>query len=106
MFLAGVFINNPGGELTPALLVKKLIGFKDLGLFVYGRPKSTKAPPIKFVSTTILQLIASELIQLAIDENTNECRCRLVMVAATPAHLDDTYWTNIYLLESDNTLFT
>ena len=62
LFLADVFINNPGGELTPDLLVKKLIDFKDVGLVVYGRPRSTKAPVIKFVSITILKLIASELI--------------------------------------------
>ena len=60
LFLAEVFINNPGGELTPNLLVKKLSDFKDVGLVVYGRPRSTKAPPIKFVSFTILQLIRDD----------------------------------------------
>ena len=74
-----------------------------MGLVVYGRPRSPKAPAIKFVSVTILQLIASELIQLNFDENTNECRCCLVMVAATPAYLDNACWANMYLLESDNT---
>ena len=103
LFLADVFINNSGSELTPALLVKKLTHFKDVGLLVYGRPRSPRAPAIKFVSVTILQLIASELIQLNFDENKNECRCCLVMVAATPAYLDNDYWANIYSLESDNT---
>ena len=104
LFLADVFINNSGGELTPALLVKKLTDFKDVGLVVYGRPRSTKAPPIKFVSVTILQLIASELIQLNFDEITNECRYSLVMIASTPAYLDNAYWNNMYLIEDDNTL--
>ena len=31
LFFTDVFINNPGGELTPALLVKKIIDFKDVG---------------------------------------------------------------------------
>ena len=56
------------------------------------------------MSVTILQLIASELIQLNFDEKTNECRCALVMVAATPAYLDDAFWNNMHLIESDNTL--
>ena len=103
LFLADVFINNSGSKLTPELLVKNLIDFRDVGLVVYGRPRSPKAPAIKFVSVTILQLIASELIQLNFDENTNECRCCLVMVAATPAYLDNANWANMYLLESDNT---
>ena len=105
LFLAEVFINNPGGEVTPNLLVKKLSDFKDVGLVVYARPRSTKAPPIKFVSVTILQLIASELIQLKFDENATECRCTLVMVEASPAYLDNAYWEDMYLVESDNTLF-
>ena len=77
-----------------------------MGLVVYDRPRSTKTSVIKFVSVTILQLIASELIHFSFDENIHECRCCLVMVAATPAYLDNTYWENMYLLESDNTLFT
>lgn len=101
-FLADVFITNAGCEINPALLVKKLTEFEQVGLVVYGRPRSAKSPPIKYVSVTILQLIASELIQLIFDEEKNACRCALVMVAASPAYLDDAYWTNMYLIETDN----
>ena len=41
-FLADVFINNPGEDLTPLLLVKKLSKFKVFGIVVYGRPRSKK----------------------------------------------------------------
>ena len=102
LFLADVFINNSGSELTPALLVKKLIDFKNVGLVVYGRPRSTESPPIKYVSVTILQLIASQLIQLNFDEKRNVCRCALVIVAASPVYLDDAFWINMYLIEIDN----
>ena len=73
-----------------------------MGLVVYGRPRSTKSPPIKYVSVTILQLIASQLIQLNFDEKTNVCRCAFVMVAASPAYLDGAFWINMYLTEIDN----
>ena len=53
-------------------LVKKLIEYKDVGIVVYGRPRSKKAPPGKYVSVTILQLITSELIQLNFSDDTNE----------------------------------
>ena len=71
-FLADVFINNPGGELSPVLLVKKLTEYKDAGIF-YGRPRRKKALPGNYVSVTILRLMTSELTQLNFDYNNNEC---------------------------------
>ena len=104
--LADVFINNPGGELSPILLVKILTEFKYVGRVVYGRPRSNKAPPGKFIMMTILQLISSELILITFDDNTNECRRSLVIVAATPAYLNNVYWEIRILVESDNVVIT
>ena len=71
-FLAEVFIDNLGCDLNPNLLVKKLTKFKDVGIVVYGRPRSKKAPAHKYVSVTILQLIASELLLLSFDVKTKK----------------------------------
>ena len=98
-FLAEIFINNPGGDLTPTVLVKKLTEFKDVGTVVYGRPRSNKPPPHKYVTVTILQLIASELVLLSFDDKTNESRCTLVIEGATPAYLNNDYWENMYLVD-------
>ena len=98
-FLAEVFINNPGGDLTPAVLIKKLTEFKDVGIVVYGRPRSKKTPPHKYVMVTILQLIASELVLLSFNDKTNESRCTLVIEGATPAYLNNDYWENMYLID-------
>ena len=87
--LAEVFINNPGGNLTPAVLVKKLTKSKDVGIFVYERPRSKNPPPHKYVTVTILQFIASELVLLSFDDRTNESRCTLVIEGATPAYLNN-----------------
>ena len=98
-FLAEVFINNPAGDLTPAILVKKLTEYNDVGIVVYGRPRSNKPPPHKYVSVTILQLIASELVLLSFDDKTNESRCTLVIEGATPAYLNNDYWEDMYLVD-------
>ena len=98
-FLAEVFINNPAGDLTPAILVKKLTEYDDVGIVVYGRPRSNKPPPHKYVSVTILQLIASELVLLSFDDKTNESRCTLVIEGATPAYLNNDYWEDMYLVD-------
>ena len=54
LFLVDVFINNPGGELTPSLIVKKLTQYKNIGTLVYCRPRSPKSPSPKFLNTTTL----------------------------------------------------
>jgi len=98
LFLADVFINNPAGMLTPLLILKKLTQYNDVGTFIYCRPRSTKPPSKKYVHTTILQLIASEMMILAFDEDTNDPRCSLRMIDAKPAYLDDLYWKRMYLV--------
>ena len=65
---------------------------------MYGRPRSKKAPAHKYVSVTILQLIASELILLSFDDKTNEARCTLVIEGSTPVYLNNRYWENMYLV--------
>lgn len=62
-FLSDTFINNVAGSLSPEFLIKKLTDFPDVGKVVYSRPRRNKAPHAKFVTVTILQLIACELIQ-------------------------------------------
>ena len=57
--LAGIFINNTSASLTPALLDNKLKKYANVGTIVYCRPRSSKAPPSKYVTVTMLQLIAS-----------------------------------------------
>ena len=92
-FLADTFINNASGSLSPDMLVNKLTQYLDVGRVVYNRPRSPKAPGGKFVMVTVLQLIASRLIELQFADKTYECTCRLVVIGASPAYLDDTNWS-------------
>ena len=95
-FLADTFINNSSGSLSPDELIKKLTQYPDVGRVVYNRPMSPKAPGGKFVMVTVLQLIASRLIELQFADKTYECTCRLVVIGASPAYLDDTNWSKCF----------
>ena len=99
LFLADVFIINPGTDLSPTLVIQKLTKYHNVGTTVYCRPRSTKPPSPKFLQTTILQLIASNIVTLSFDEVTNDPRCSLTMIDAKPAYLDDSYWVDMYLAD-------
>ena len=96
-FLVDIFINNPGSALSPVLLVKKLTEYEDVGTVVYARPRSNIPPPAKFVSVTVLQLIASSLIKLEFEEDNNDAKCSLSMIAETSSYLQDDYWVRMYI---------
>ena len=96
-FLADVFINNTSAPVTPDVREDKLKKYNNDGTAVYCRPWSPKPPPGKYVTVTILQLIANEIILLSFDKTTRECTCRLVVVDAQPAYLTDLVWSRMYL---------
>ena len=95
-FLADTFINNSSGSLSPDELIKKLTQYPDVGRVVYNRPRSPKVLGSKFVMVTVLQLIASRLIELQFADKTYECTGRLVVIGASPAYLDETNWSNFF----------
>ena len=99
LFLADVFIINPGTDLSPTLVIQKLTKYHNVGTTVYCRPRSNKPPSPKFIQTTILQLIASNIMTLTFDNVTNNPRCSLTMIDAKPAYLDDSYWVDMYLAD-------
>ena len=99
-FLADVFINNASTPVTPDNLEDKLKKYNSVGTVVYCRPRSPKPPSAKYVTVTVLQLIASRIIKLSFDKTTKECTCMLVVVDAQPAYLTDLVWSYMYTIES------
>ena len=98
-FLADTFINNPSGLLTPTLLIQKIIVYPEVGKVIYNRPRSVKCPPIKYVNATVLQIIASGLIRIEINEEEEICYCRLVVDQLCPAYLKESIWDSLYLVD-------
>ena len=98
-FLADTFINNAPGPVCPDMLIKKLTQYPQVGKVIYARSRSPKAPAGKYVAVTVLQLIASGLIELQFSDKTHECTCRLVVKDASPAYLDITNWSRFFICE-------
>ena len=63
-FLVSTFISSPSANINSKDLINKLVKFPNVGTSIYGRKRSTRPPENKFAHMTILQLIASDLIQL------------------------------------------
>ena len=102
IFLSDTFINNLSGKITPDLLVQKLSSYPDVGKIIYNRPRSNKAPSLKFIIVTVLQLIASGLIKLDFDDD-NKCYCTLSVTDLIPACLDDSIWDLIIMVNENET---
>jgi len=98
-FLAKVLINNTSASLTPSLLEDKFKKYANLGTTVYSHPRSSKAPPSKYISVTVLQLIAREIISMNFDASARDCSFRLVIVDEIPAYLTDAVWLNMFNIE-------
>ena len=98
-FLADTFINNPSGLITQQILIQKIILYPEVDKVIYDRPRSVKCPPIKFVNVTVLQLIASGLIRIEINEKEEKCYCSLVVNSLCPAYLNYSIWDSLFLTE-------
>ena len=83
------------------MLIYKITDYPEVGKIMYNRPRSVKSPAIKFVNVTVLQLIASGLIRIEINEEEAKCYCRLVVDNLCPAYLNDTIWDSMFLVEEE-----
>jgi superfamily II DNA helicase RecQ len=99
-FLAHTFINSSGIDLSPMNIVKLLHDFPNVGQVVYSRPRSVTAPENKYLQSTILQLIASGLIQLKLSDSEPKAQCCLSIcdTDSSPTYLDNNYWRNFLLI--------
>ena len=88
--------------MSPMILVKKLMEYKDIETVVYACPRSDKPPANKFVSVTVMQLIASSIIELEFEEESNGAKCSLGMIADSPAYLHNDYWKQMYIVDGSN----
>ena len=99
-FLAHTFINTSGADLSPLNLVKLLQDFPDVGQVIYVRPRANTAPENKYLQSTVLQLIASGMIELKLSANVPNAICCLSIreVDSSPTYLDSRYWTDFLLV--------
>ena len=70
-FLVSIFFTVSRQQLTPNQLAKELFDFPQVGKAVYGRHTSVKAESLIIAQSTILQLIAADIISMYIEESEN-----------------------------------
>ena len=76
--------------------------FKDVGRVLYNLPRTKHAPDTKYLQITILQLLATSIIQLRItDEHpTSVISLSIESSDSSPNYLLDCYWVGIPLVET------
>ena len=99
-FLAHIFINMSGVDLSPLNVVKLLHDFDDVGKIVYKRQRSSNAPETKYLQSTVLQLIGSGIIvlKMTIDEPDPVCCLSINELDSSPCYLDSSYWKDFILI--------
>jgi hypothetical protein len=100
-FIVHTFILTQSGVITPAILIQKLSKYKDVGIVVYKKRVVT-APTIQIMTSTVMQLIASQivLIKPALSNDVNICSLSLNVINeyGRLSHEDDRYWEGILLI--------
>ena len=83
-------------------ITSKLHNFDDVSRIVYGKIRMTNPPDMKYIESTIMQLIASGILitKYVVVENrsTLVLHLRHVDQLGTPAYLVDEYWNGFFLL--------
>ena len=96
-FLIATFMDTDSNEKFPSYVLKKLKNYTNVGRVVYNCPKSTAPPDAQFMESTIMQLIASRI--LAMEINNIDGKCRLVLKFCVndsmPCYMIDEYWNGI-----------
>ena len=99
LFIADALINHKfGSNICPMSLAKALFNYPDVGKVVYNRPNSVKAESGLVTEMTIMQLIASGIIEMYIELEKNPkviCKIGIDSSTATPHYLIPLYWNHI-----------
>ena len=62
VFLMHTFMGVHSNENCPSYVLKQLKNYPNVGRVIYNRPKSVTPPEARFIESTIMQLIASEIL--------------------------------------------
>ena len=99
-FLCQVFIQSSSESINGNYILNKLQKFPNVGIDVCGRPKSPNAPDTRYLHSTMLQLIAAELIILNCSAEQPKATFALGIAGTMPTHTLDSNWTHVSLLEN------
>jgi superfamily II DNA or RNA helicase len=87
-----------GVDLSPQQLSEALFKYPNVGKTIYNRPNSIKAESTTATDITIMQLLASGIIEMCITEGKKpkvSCKIGINISSATPYYLIPYYWNQI-----------
>jgi superfamily II DNA helicase RecQ len=103
-FLIDTFISSRSSDIRPIDVVRRLKEYPNVSTNVYGLKRSTP-PQSKFLEVTVMQLLASKLIDLYFDTNNNDDAIAYVKLGVinsnevngttTISYMIDDVWNNI-----------
>ena len=100
-FIVYTFILSQSGIVTPSILVQKLGKFKDVGIIVYKKRVAT-APNNQILTSTVMQLIASEILILKSEEVEDREICTLTLNVINEygrlSYEEDSYWEGLLIV--------
>lgn len=97
-------MGTDSNDKLPSYVLKQLKQFNDVGRVVYNRPKSVAAPETRYLESTILQLIASGILGMEVNEDDGKARLVITFRSddSMPCYMIDEYWSMVDTVEDDN----
>ena len=96
-FLLSTFLGTNSNGKYPSYVLNELKQYSRVGQVVYNRPKSIAPPDSRYLESTILQLLASGILSLKV--NNDDGKGRLVlnfrMEDSMPCYMIDDYWNDM-----------
>ena len=99
-FLVHTFVQSSNTDKSPKNILQQLKDYPNVGKVVYNRPRSNKAPDSKYLQSTILQLIATNIVNVAISDESPSATLQLSFTDTDigPNYLFDEYWYGINIV--------
>ena len=103
-FIIREFVQSHNQNYEVMNIVTRLQKFENVGKKIYNCPRSQSAPEMKYLQSTILQLIVTGLLCITVSDEHPKAILQIGMtntnaeVAGTPKYLIDSYWEGIHLV--------
>ena len=96
-FLLSTFLGTSSNDKFPSYVLNELRLFPRVGPVIYNRPKSISPPDTRYLESTILQLLASQILNLKVNDNDGKGRLVLNfrLDDSMPCYMIDSYWEHV-----------
>ena len=99
-FLLSTFLGTSSNDKYPSYVFNELKQYPRVRWVIYNRPKSISPPDTRYLESTILQLLASKILSLKINDNAGKGQLVLNfrMEDSMPCYMIDSYWDHMNIV--------